>query len=232
MKKMKTVALLLALALVLLAGCGQGNAPAPSSGAPESSQAAPSQAPEKTLLEQGQELVALMGEMANNSQYASFYTDDQEMQELLAAAGEGDFSSPQAVYAIRFPDEALAGLLELAGLGSLDGFSDELRQNLRARVISAMPTQLNAMGGSSVLAAASICTASKTFVNGQAAENLIYLYTYPNAVPVAVTFLPGEDGAVSATGMFILYEQGQSMGPEQFQSLLGSFGVEIEEVTQ
>ena len=53
--------------------------------------------PEKTLYDQGRELVSLMGEMAASTPYTSLYTGDQEMAELLSGAGEWDFSAPQTV---------------------------------------------------------------------------------------------------------------------------------------
>jgi len=211
---MRAAALLLALAMALLAGCGQK-----------------AQAPGKSLKEQGQELVSLMGEMAASGDYVSFYTDADEMRELLSAAGEGDFSSPKAVYSIRFPDSALGGLLSLVGMNSLDGLSGELRANVKARMMSALPSQVNAMGGADVLAAASLCTASKTFLNGEVSENVIYLYVYEDAVPAAVTFLPGEDGAVSATGMLILYDGFQAEDMETLSGQLEQLGAEVEEVS-
>ena len=232
----KIAALLLALALVALAGCQQKRAPDPSSvlgdlpAAPGNSQAPA--APEKSLMQQGQELVAEMAEMAGSSQYVHFYTDDQGMRDLLAAVQEGDFSSPQAVYAIRFPEEGINSLLELAGMDSLDSFPQELQRNIIARAVSSMPTQLNAMGGADALAAASICTASKSFVNGQVAENVIYLYTYRDAVPAAVTFFPGEGGAVYASGMLILHDSFGAYRLEELVELLGRMGAEVETVAE
>lgn len=232
----KMVALLMALALVALAGCRQKTAPDPSSvlgeppAAPESSQAPA--APEKSLQQHGQELVSLMAEMVRSSQYTNLYTGDQEVQQLLATAGEGDFSAPQAVYAIRLPETALDSLLALAGMGSISGFSPELRQVIQARVTSALPTQINAMGGANVLAAASVCTASDCFVSSQPPESVIYLYTYQNAVPAAVSFIPGEGGAVAASGMLILYQGGETMEVTQLRELLEQLGAEMEEVTQ
>ncbi len=223
----KMVALLMALALVALAGCRQKTAPDPSSVLGE-----PPAAPEKSLQQHGQELVSLMAEMVRSSQYTNLYTGDQEVQQLLATAGEGDFSAPQAVYAIRLPETALDSLLALAGMGSISGFSPELRQVIQARVTSALPTQINAMGGANVLAAASVCTASDCFVSSQPPESVIYLYTYQNAVPAAVSFIPGEGGAVSASGMLILYQSGETMEVTQLRELLEQLGAEMEEVTQ
>lgn len=218
---------LLALALsmaLILGGCAGQKAPA------EPSQPEPS--PVKSLYDQGQELVTLMGEMAGSSQYLRLYTENEEMLSLASEAGSGDLSEPKAVYRVRIPETALTGILELVGLTGLSDLPKDLRESVKARAFSSIPTQLNALGGANVLAAASICTASKTFVSSETAEPVIYLYTYQNAVPAAVTFLPGEEGAVSATGIFILYDQFRADSPEDLNRLLGDLGVEIEVVTQ
>ena len=67
-------------------------------------------------------------------------------------------------------------------------------------------TQINGMSGVENLAASSVCKVGKTFVNENANEDVIYLYTYEEAKPIAVTFTVSEDNAVSATGVFVMYE--------------------------
>lgn len=229
----RAVALLLALALALLAGCSDGQRTESSSAAGEqdfSQNGEPAQdAPAKSLLEHGQELVSLMGEMAGNEAYIDLYTGSPEIGELLAEAGKGDHSAPAAVYRIRFPESALGKLLELSGLlDSLDGLSDELRESVRAKAIASLPTRLNGLGGANVLAAASVCTAGKTFRSTEVSGNgLIDLYLYENAVPAAVVFLPGEDGTVSASGMLILYDGFQSENPDDLSGMLEELGAEV-----
>lgn len=214
----RKIALLLALALMLLAGCQQ--------------QAPAEAAPAKSPREQGAELVPLMGEMAGNPLFAEIYGWNTEMSQALTSAREGDFSSPKAVYCIRVPDSALNNLMGSAGFANLDEFSEGLRKNIRARAASSLPTQLNAMGGSQVLAAASMCTASKTFVDASVTDNMIYVYVYEDAVPAAVVFTPGEGGAVSATGMLILYDGFQAGSLEELSELLGQLGAEVSEVSE
>lgn len=123
-KLLRPGALLLVLAL-LLAGCGLQ---------PE--------IPEKTLYDQGRELVCLMGEMAASTPYTSLYTSDQEMAELLSGAGEWDFSAPQTVYRIRMPESALQEIAEAMDPDGQEALSDGLKAVMRARVISSLPTQL------------------------------------------------------------------------------------------
>lgn len=212
-KLLRPGALLLVLAL-LLAGCGLQ---------PE--------IPEKTLYDQGRELVSLMGEMAASTPYTSLYTGDQEMAELLSGAGEWDFSAPQTVYRIRMPESALQEIAEAMDPDGQEALSDGLKAVMSARVISTLPTQLNAMGGADVLAASSICSASKSFVSSELTENTIYLYLYEKAVPAAVVFLPGEGGAVSANGTLLLNDSFGRYSLEELRGVLEKLGAEVEEIT-
>lgn len=235
MNRMKRcLALLLALSLVLLAGCsGVERAPSSSTVGEQnfSQNGEPAQdAPVKSLREHGQELAALMGEMAGSEAYIDLYTEDPEIGEILSEAGEGDFSSPTAVYRIQVPESALSQY-GLVGLDSLYGLSPGLRESVKAKLASSLPSLLNGMGGANVLAAASICTAGKTFRSTEVSGNgLIYLYLYENAVPAAVVFLPGEDGTVSASGMLILYDGFRAESTDDLSGLLGELGATVEEV--
>lgn len=233
----KIAALLLALALVALAGCQQKMAPDPSSvlgdlpAAPGSSQAPV--APEKSLYQQGQELVAEMVEMAGTPEYLSFYTGDQEVMEILTKAVEGkDYASPKVVYSIRVPESAMESILGMMDMQELEGLPESLRRRMYTQFFRGLPNQVNAMGGANILAATSICTATKTFVDPAVTENLIYLYTYENGVPVVVTFLPGEGGAVSASGMLILHDSFGAYSLEELVELLGRMGAEVETVAE
>ncbi len=228
---MKTIfrgaALALALSLVMTLGGCAGKEPAG-----EASQPEPEAAPAKTLYQQGEELAAWLVEMAGNRDYLSLYTGDEEVLGVLARAVEGkDYTSPKAVYSVTVPGDAAGKLLGLMGMEGADGLPDRLQQRVREKMIQALPTQVNAMAGTETLAAASICTASKTFVNDQVTEGVIYLYAYENGAPVAVTFLPGEDGAVAATGTFLLGDSFSLESLESMEGMLGMLGVKLEEVT-
>lgn len=232
----RPLALLLALAFVLLAGCADGRRAESSTASGSENYAVdgePGQgAPAKALWEHGQELVSLMGEMAGNEAYIDLYTGSEEIGELLSEAGKGDHSAPAAVYRIQLPESALGQLLGLMGLlDELDGLSDGLRESVRAKSIASLPSRLNGMGGANILAAASVCTADKTFRSDEVSGNgLIYLYLYEDAVPAAVTFLPGEDGTASASGMFILYDGFRPESPDDLSMLLGELGAEVSQI--
>ena len=213
--KKRIVAVVISIVLALgVSGCGGGNSS------------------NKTLYEQGLEVISLMEEMASSDTYLKIYSVSSEIQDIMRTAGEGDFSEPKAIYRVATSEETLLGLAEIAGSEAPEGLSDTLKGYVQSRMNGAIINQVNATGGAATLAAASICTGGKTFVSDELTEDVIYLYTYESAVPVAISFAVGEDGAVSATGNFILYE-GFNVDTEQdIKDFFEEFSVKVEAIAK
>jgi hypothetical protein len=89
----------------------------------------------------------------------------------------------------------------------------------------------NARGGSTALAAASICTAGKTFVSDEITADTIYLYTFENAVPVAVSFTVGEGNTISASGTFLIAEELNTGSPESIKEFFSEIDLSVEVVS-
>ena len=181
----------------------------------------------KSLYEQGLEIVQLLSEMTQTEGYADVYTGNSEVKAVIQSISTGDYSSPKAVYAISVADDDLAAMVELNRLGNV---SDELKNFLLRRARSALMTQINSMSGVENLAASSVCTAGKSFVNENAAEDVIYLYTYENARPIAVTFTIGENHSVSASGMFVMYDGFTCGSAAEIESFFSDISVDVSEV--
>ena len=181
----------------------------------------------KSLYAQGLEVVQLMAEMTNTEAYIDIHTGDSAIKDIIQSISNGDYSAPKAVYAISITDENLTAMAEL---GNLDNASEELKSVLMQRVLGSLIPQINGMSGVENLAASSVCTLSKTFVDENAAENVIYLYTYENATPVAVTFTVGEDQAVSASGVFVMYDGFTCGSADEIKSFFSDITVEVKEV--
>ena len=213
--KKRIITIGISVVLVLgVCGCGGGNSS------------------NKSLYEEGLEVISLMEEMASNDTYLKIYSASSEIQDIVRNAGEGDFSEPKAIYKVAISEETLLALAEITGSEATEGLSDTLKGYVQSRMNGAIINQVNATGGAATLAAASICTGGKTFVSDELTEDVIYLYTYESAVPVAISFAVGEDGAVSATGNFILYE-GFNVDTEQdIKDFFEEFSVEVETITK
>lgn len=191
-----------------------------------------SQAKEKqgnSLYEQGLGMVSKMAEMTQSETYISLYTDNQQVAEVVQEIGKGDFSEPETVYSIAIPEESLAALLEA---GELEDIPTELSDVVMDKLLGSWITYINGRSGSVSLVASSVCSMEKTFVNKAVTENAIYIYTYEDATPIGITFIAGENGAISAKGFFIMNEEFTSESVEEIKSFLGDEKIEIKEVNK
>lgn len=207
---MKALLLTVLMSALLLSACGnqKGNAKT------------------QSLYEQGLEVVSLMSEMTRSEEYIDLFIGNNELKSVIQSISAGDYTEPIAVYAISVTDDNLAALSELFGVSNV---SEKLEAYLTDRVFTTLMTQSNSRSGAENLAAASVCAAQKTFVNEDADKNVIYLYTYEDAVPVAVTFVVGEDSSVSANGTFIMYDEFTCGSVDEIRSFF-YFEVEVTEV--
>ena len=176
---------------------------------------------EVSLCDRGMEVIGLMSTAIRSEEYLDLMSASPSLREKIDAAAAGDYTVPQAVYAITFPGNALDGIGPVP---------EELKDLVSDRMISALAAQINAAGGAETLATATICTVGKTFVSTELAEDSIYLYVFSNGCPVAVTFTTGEDHTVSATSNIILYEDFPCENVEELQEFLGEFA-KVTEIT-
>ena len=206
-------AILLALAMMLsLSACGNSTGNAKT----------------KSMYAQGLEVIQLMHEMTRTEEYIDMITGSSDIKSIVQKISTGDYSSPKAVYAISVADDAL---VSMTGLDSLDNASDDLKTLLTQKLRGSLMTQINGMSGAANLAASSVCSVGKTFVDENATEDIIYLYTYDNALPVAVVFTIGEDHAVSASGVFVMFDGFTCGSKDEIEAFLSYVGVDVREVS-
>ena len=182
---------------------------------------------DKSLYEHGLSVISLMAEAASTEEYVGAYTGNPEIMEIIQNVGGGDYTTPKAVYSLSVSDEVLLSML---GLENPNGISVELKDNLLNRSFGSLITQINGYAGVNNLAASSVLTLGKSFVDSTLTEDVIYIYTFENAFPVAVTFSVGENGAVSADGNFIMYEEFTCGSIAEVQEFFSEFGAVVTEV--
>ena len=130
-----TIAFLVLCMVVLLGACNRENGRLPSS--------------PKTLLEHGQDVIAMMDEMAGSESYRQAVGGSDELKQVMQSLG--NHGQPLAVYKITLPDTLVTSSF---GIDTSD-WSDALKQNLRDRTASMIINQLNGSMGVAKLAAAS-----------------------------------------------------------------------------
>ena len=155
------------------------------------------------LYTQGLEVIEIMSQITRSEEYIQLLTGNSGIKTIVQDLSAADYSSPSAVYSISIPEDSLAAM---AALEDIDGISPDLEHFLSQKFLSALMSQINGMSGMEKLAASSVCSATKTFVDKSATKDVVYLYTYENANPIAVSFILGDDNSVSASGSFIMYD--------------------------
>lgn len=172
-----------------------------------------------SLRDQGISLIATLDELACSEDCIKYYSVSPEISAIISEAAT-NHGKPKAVFAITLDSMPMELPADL---------SPELERFFSSRVPAALVSQLNAAGGTANLAASTICTVSKTFTT-PGAEDSIYLYIYEDAVPVAVTFLAGEDNTVSASAAYILNDRSPLETVQDIQELFHDFTITVEPV--
>lgn len=202
--------LIAVLASVLLTSCGVTESELPS------------------LEVRGMQIVSMLEEIAESEEYLSIYSSDAELLDIIHTFAEGDHSDPKTIYRLTLSEETVKSL---CGTDILTSLSPELQTFLEGRVQASVINIANARGGSTALAAASICTAGKTFVSDEITADTIYLYTFENAVPVAVSFTVGEGNTISASGTFLIAEELNTGSPESIIEFFSEIDLSVEVVS-
>lgn len=174
------------------------------------------------LLTKGDEIVSLMNEMVRSESYQAAVVSGDSLQSEIDKIADGDYTASSAVYEISIPDATYDNIMSISMDGDKkDDMSDELYAYLEQRMLSSIACQINgAYVGASYLAVSSVFSASKTFVNSDMESDTIYLYIFENGYPVMISFVRGDDGAVSATGYFIMYSDLAGATQEDVENMI------------
>ena len=181
-----------------------------------------------SLYDQGLEVVKVMDEMAKSDSYTKYFTGNDEILKIIEGIAVGNYSEPKEVYEVVFP-ENIHQLL-FGGTDAEISMSDELDNIMRKKMMASIVTQINAYGGSMNLAASTVCTASKSFINDELENNLIYIYVYDDAAPIAITFLKESDDIVSANGSFLISDELKALDAESITMLFEEMNVTVRNI--
>lgn len=183
---------------------------------------------DKSIYDHGLDIVAMLEEITHSEEYIQAFSSSADIIATIKNIGEGDYTTPQTVYKITFD---MDNVLKTSDMLDLENASDTLINNLKGRVINSIITGINSRSGVTALAATSVCATGKTFVSNELQEEMIYLYTFSDAVPVAVAFTTGENNTVTASGNFLLYDELSAGSVQELLEYFGAYSVEIEVVT-
>lgn len=200
----------------------------------------------ESLKDRGLEVVGLLNEKLHSEAYtqlvaSSAITESELFQELRQI----DFSKVENVYKITFSKESLESLLKLFGEADieLEPMSDTIKESLQTQMIESFFTSLVAKkSGSMALAVQGTFSAELLFVDPEKDTNSIYLFSYQNAYPVAVSFTRSDDGAVKAKACIVMIKDFKAGTVDEvknslffdfgdaFEALQDALGLDVEQV--
>lgn len=210
-------------AAMLFGGCAAGVQTGEETGGAGSEGAAteqPQQTASEILRDKGEALITLMVEKAESEQYRSMMSSDEAVGKVLDQIEYADYETPESVYQIKMTEEIFQMIYGYAGVEDISEMSENLRQDLEGRLMSAVASMLNARaGGASVLAAASVINSGSSFLCPGMEEGIIYLYFYENGFPALVLFYPQEDDVVTGSASFLMVSDWKGISGEDFQDM-------------
>lgn len=158
----------------------------------------------KSVLDKGDEIVDLVSEMIKSDEYANIMLGNvSAYDEFLSELKAADFSKVTAIYELKVSQDELIELL-----ASNNGDIDKLPKSLKDRLVrglgSSLVSRINSQAGIEELAISSLFNASKCYVDKSIKETQYLLYVFESGYSMLISFVPHEDGAVTASGSLVL----------------------------
>lgn len=212
MKKAVCMVLILALCLGIL-GCSQ-----------KTERAGKRKSDKPDLYDAGLEVITLMQEKADSSEYLSLMGASEDMMNLIQDFAAIKVKRPIAVYEMELPKtEELLGEMDSISIRDYEAMSPQLREDIDRRMASAMATHFLAQQGNLCIAASSMLASSCKNMDLELENPRYYLYLYESGMTVMVTF-----GYAAASGTIV------TLGSEELQEAIEDqceiYGIRLKEV--
>ena len=181
-------------------------------------------APSKSLTQRCDEIVSAVAEMVNSDEYVQAMIGgisayDEEISKIKAV----DFSKVQAKYELGFSQDDLLKKLYSQKV-DVEKLPESLKDKLSLGLGSSLASFINSKAGTDEMIASSLFAASKCFVDETVKESKFFLYVFEPDCSMLISFVPNEDGAVSASGALIMNEAFENGSAEQIEASLKKFG--------
>ena len=134
-------------------------------------------------------LAERMGKLAGDEAYVRMYTSDAEIAELAASIGAVDFAHPKSAACLPMGGAEVTGqLIRLVGGSETKGMSAEAAEKIGCDFPRTICTMLNASAGTRMVATASVCICSETFVQPEDFVPCVVFLEYDDEYGAAVSF--------------------------------------------
>ena len=179
----------------------------------------------KSALDRGDEIVGLVSEMVKSDEYVNIILGNVSLyDEMLAEIKSMDFSKVTAIYELKVSQDELVKILA-ANRGNIDKLPKSLKDRLVRGLGSSLASYINSKTSTEKIVMSSVFNASKCFVDKSIKENQYLLYVFESGYSMLISFIPHEDGAVTASGSLILNDSLELDNADQIEASLKALGI-------
>ena len=174
---------------------------------------------DKPLTECCDEVISLLSERIEDEDYIYLYTSI-DFEETLSSLQAGNYSQSTAIYEISLSKEDFFYKAQLDSTLSKDLYDSiyfNYFEGIVPRIISSSHDPTN-------ITLTTILRAHISFVNESLTEPKIYLFTFENGTPIAITLIPDGYGAIRATGYFLLNDSFKTDNENNIKASCQTFG--------
>lgn len=161
--------------------------------------------PAAFCVREGVALTQEMGATAANQTYMDLMSGSDELREITNEIGAQDYSKPVRVYLASYPQSMISQIFSLVSPD--ETLPDDLQGMLYKRMNGIMASSFinGRFGGVSVLAAASLITTEKAYIEPEEwpGGQLLFLQ-YDGGWSSIISFTPAGDGVIGAKAGFVL----------------------------
>ncbi|MCM1083060.1 MAG: hypothetical protein NC428_06225 [Clostridium sp.] len=219
MKKRKTyMFLIMTICIVLFSACGNKDSDVLNSNA--------------SFYDEGQEMALTMHELICDETYIQATGVPDDVREIIDKIGGMDYSASAHVYRVSKVDEVLSNAM-LMGKVYPNGMSDSVEAVMKKKLVGNIAGQITARKtGTSALVVQSMFVVNTSFVNTAAKDMELYVYTYDDAYPVFVAFIPEGNGAVSASASYLIVDDMIGADSEAISGdvMISMYNIKLEEI--
>ncbi len=159
----------------------------------------------------GMELIAKLSEISKDESYEHIILSatDEAVLKIIDNIRNMDYSQPEHIYRVKNLDEVFSAVMFMGQSGGeiYSDISDTVKSVLETKFADGLRNIITAHRTSvAAMAVSGTYVVDTTFVDTSINACEAYIYTFKDAYPVMVSYVPGKDGAVAATAGYIIVD--------------------------
>jgi hypothetical protein len=154
------------------------------------------------LITEGISLTCDMDELAQSSEYLDLMTTSESYRQIIDEITSQDYEKPETVYIMEFPHDVLLQMVnELDKINISDDILEKLSHKINSSIFANM---INASYGSEMLAATSMITWEKSYIQPDGwTNNTMVLLKYPGEFSSIVSFVQSGNDVITGSSIYI-----------------------------